>query len=141
MGIMQRLNHRISRPLFVATALAVICIASVLKGWMMFFTIPSLIVSIPVIVSLQALARLQVQRRVARPLLLKTVDAQLVGVTLCYVLLPGGGDDSLWWILPSIPLTTNLYELINSTVIYVLLPISAFLTLTAFLLLRKREMH
>lgn len=117
------------------------CIASVLKGWMMFFTIPSLIVSIPVVLGLQILAHVQIQRRVARPLLLKTVDAQLVGVTLCYVLLPGGGDDSLWLILPWIPLTTNLYDLINSTVIYVLLPISIFLTLAAFLLLRKREMN
>jgi apolipoprotein N-acyltransferase len=135
---MQRLNHRSSRPLFVATALAVICIASVLKGWMMFFTIPSLIISIPVIVSLQILAHLQVQRRVARPPLLKTVDAQLVSATLCYLFLPGGGDDSLWWILPSIPLTTNLYGLINSAVVYVLLPFSFFLTLTAFLLLRKK---
>lgn len=138
---MQRLNHRISRSLFVATSLAIMCIASVLKGWMMFFTIPSLIVSIPVVLGLQILAHVQIQRRVARPLLLKTVDAQLVGVTLCYVLLPGGGDDSLWLILPWIPLTTNLYDLINSTVIYVLLPISIFLTLAAFLLLRKREMN
>lgn len=105
----------------------------------MFFTIPSLIISVPVILGLQTLAHLQIQRRVAHPLLLKTVDAQLISVTLCYLFLPGGSDDSLWWILPWIPLNTSLYELINSTVIYVLLPFSLFLTLTAFLLLWKKK--
>jgi len=112
-----------------------ICIEAPLKGWLVFYTLPGLLFTVPFVFFLRRIAGIQTKRGIAHPWLRPMVDVQLVGVTMFYLCLPGFSDTAMWAVIPMLSISGKLADFLSELALLVLLPSSLLISVIACSLL------
>jgi hypothetical protein len=86
--------YRRRRDVVAIVAAAVMGFESITKGWLIFLAVPALLVAIPMLFGVRSRAeRLRVMGRLS-PSASRLATAQLIGLLVAYLCVPGYGDTS-----------------------------------------------